>query len=108
MVLADDLRTDKSYKFSTNGFKLGKYLRVNTHITEVDPQIQPPPPPQYNDTYVFQDGLEEKFVPSFNLRLVIEDPTPTTGGRGRYRTTRRKQLRRLRKSHKKIIKNNKK
>ena len=113
MVSADDLRTDKSYKYSTNGVKLGKYLRVNTHIREVDPLIQPhppppPPPPQYNDTYVFQDGLEEKFVPSFNLRLVIEDPTPTTGGRGRYRTNRRKQLRRLRKSHKKIIKNNKK
>ena len=100
MVSAEDLLTDKSYKF-TNGVKLGKYLRVDTHIKEVNPLIQPPPPPQYNDTYVF----EKNFVPSFNLKLVIEDPTPTTGGRGRYRITRRKQLRRLRKSHKK---NNKK
>ena len=102
MVTAENLDKTKSYKFSTNGVKLGKYLHAITHVKEVDPNIQPPPPPQYNDTYVFEGNS----VPSFNLEFVIEDLP--AGGRGRYRTTRRKQLRRFRKSHKKIIKNNKK
>ena len=37
MVSADKLDKTKSYKFSTNGVKLGKYVRVETHIKEVNP-----------------------------------------------------------------------
>jgi len=102
MVAAEELDTTKSYKYK-NGTKLGKYVSVFTHVKEADPDIQPPLPPQYYNSYQFKLNV----VPSFNLDLVIEDLLPA-GGRGRYRTTRRKQLRRFRKSHKKIIKNNKK
>ncbi len=115
MVGADDLDTTKYYKYSTNGYKLGKFIGVfDSHLNGNSQHDQAESIPRIQTSYKFKNDNSDTFnlVPSQNLEFIIEDPDPAPAGsagaggrgRGRYRTTRRKKLKRARKSHK----NNKK
>ena len=121
MVLAEELDRNKFYKFNSNGFKLGKYVEVRIHPIEVNPELDPPPPPRNQSTYVFSiNNTNEYFglVPEQALGNVVidEEPGAIGGRRGRNHRTRRKRkqlrqlrhLKRFRKSHTKNNKNNKK